>query len=208
VTCGIHRQPAAAEAVARLALLACAFAALRRTIVDPAATQDRANAGKEQAQRKGLRDIIVGAHFEPGFLVALVILAGQEDDGKGRALAQPGEQFHSVHARHFDVEHRKVRRVLGKCTQRGFAIGIDPRLEPFRLQRDRDRGEDIAIVIDQRDHTPVVAAQGGYGFAGVGDLVHGRFAVGACRFREVACAQQSHNARECDVAPFKSGVSV
>ena len=54
--------------------------------------------------------------------------------------------------RHFDIEYGKVRLVVGNRLQRGLSVGIDAGDEAFRLQGDRHAGQDVAIVIDERDH--------------------------------------------------------
>ena len=53
--------------------------------------------------------------------------------------------------RHLDVEHGEVGRVLGQRLQRRLAVRIEAGDEAFRLQRDRQRGQDVAVVVDQRD---------------------------------------------------------
>ena len=67
-------------------------------------------------------------------------------------LAQPAEQLHPVHLRHLDVEHAKVGRIVGERLQRRRAVRIDAGDEAFGLERDRHRGQDVAVVVDQRDH--------------------------------------------------------
>ena len=67
-------------------------------------------------------------------------------------LAHAPEQLHPVHARHLDVEHAQVGRIVGERLQRRRAVRIDARDEPFRLERDRHRRKDVAVVVDQRDH--------------------------------------------------------
>ena len=71
--------------------------------------------------------------------------------GKSTLLAQAAEQFHPVHARHLDVEHGEVGRILGQRLQRRLAVRIEAGDEAFGLQRDRQRGQDVAVVVDKRD---------------------------------------------------------
>ena len=54
--------------------------------------------------------------------------------------------------RHLDVEHAEVGRIVGERLQRRRPVRIDARDEAFLLEGDRDRGQDVAVVIDQRDH--------------------------------------------------------
>ena len=71
--------------------------------------------------------------------------------GKSALLAQPAEQLHPVHPRHLDVEHGKVGRVVDQRLQRRLAVRIEAGDEAFGLERDRHRGQDVAVVVDQRD---------------------------------------------------------
>jgi len=80
------------------------------------------------------------------------VLAGQKNHRHRARLAQPAEQFHSVHPRHLDVEHAEVRSIVGKGLERRCAVRIDAGDEPFLLKSDRHRSQDIAVVIDERDH--------------------------------------------------------
>ena len=66
-------------------------------------------------------------------------------------LAQFAQQFHPVHPRHLDVEHGQIGRIFEQRLQSRFAIGIQPRRETFGLQRDGHGGEDVAVIIDQRN---------------------------------------------------------
>jgi len=101
---------------------------------------------------KGFAIYIVGAHGEAERLVELVVLGGQEDHRHRAMLADPAQQLHSVHLRHLDVEHREIRRILADRLQGDGRIGVDARHEPLGLKGDRDRREDVAVVIDQRDY--------------------------------------------------------
>jgi hypothetical protein len=124
------------------------------------AAQDRADAGDQQPLAEGLGDIIVGAHRQAQRLVELVVLAGQEDHRDRALLAQPPEQLEPVHLGHLDVEHRQIGRILDQRLERAFAVRIDAGEEPLGLERDRDRGEDVAVVIDQRDRRGHAAVRG------------------------------------------------
>ena len=132
----------------------------RRGVVaraEAAAPQQRTDAGNQQSQAERLGDVIVRAHLEAGFLVALVVLAGEEDHGERGTLANAAQQLHPIHPRHLDVEHREVGRIFVERLQRCFAVRIDAGGESFGLERDRNRGEDVAVVVDQRDRTPIAS---------------------------------------------------
>ena len=65
--------------------------------------------------------------------------------------------LHAVHARHLDVEDGEVRRRGLEAVERGGAVGIGHDPVAFGLERDRDRGQDVAVVVDERDgrHEPL-----------------------------------------------------
>ena len=146
----VHHQSSALEDLAGAGRFGIRTGLCRQ--IDIAAPQDRAHAGEQEAQAEGFGYVIVRAHRETGFLVLLVVLAGEEDHGERGMFAQAPQQFHPVHARHLDVEHGQMRRVFEQRLQRRLAFRIDARGEAFRLQGDRDRGEDVAIIVHQRDH--------------------------------------------------------
>ena len=54
--------------------------------------------------------------------------------------------------RHLDVEHAEVGRIVADRLERGRRIRIDAGDEAFLLKRDRHRSQDVAVVVDQRDH--------------------------------------------------------
>ncbi len=116
-----------------------------------AAPQEGADALDQQALREGLLDIVVGAHPEAEQLVDLVVLRGQEDDRHCRRLAQLGQELHAVHARHLDVEDGEIDGLGADRAQRLGAIGIAAHGEAFGLERDRYRGQDITVIVDQGD---------------------------------------------------------
>jgi hypothetical protein len=116
---------------------------------------------QQQALAERLGDVVVGAHRQAGFLVLLLVLAGEEDHRQLGRLAQPPQQLHPVHARHLDIEDREVGRVLAQRLQRGLAVRIDARRIAFGLQRNRQRGQDVAVVVDQRDAALALAGGGG-----------------------------------------------
>jgi hypothetical protein len=124
----------------------------------------------QQALAERLADIIVGAHGKAQRLVDLGVLRREEDHRHLALLAQALEHLHAVHARHLDVEHDQIGRILDQRPQRGIAIGIKPHRKAFGLQRDGYRGQDVAIIVDQRDgggwrggvfHHPPMWADGG-----------------------------------------------
>ena len=141
----VHLQPTAHDRVGRRFVGGFGCAA------DLRAAQDGADARDQQPLREGLGDIIIRAHGQAQRLIQLVRLGGQEDDRHLALFAQAAQQFQPVHLRHLDVEHAKVGRIFGQRLQRSFRVGIDARDEPFGLQRDRHRRQDILVIIHQRD---------------------------------------------------------
>src|SRR3546814_3348291 len=49
------------------------------------------------------------------------------------------------------IEDRQVGRIVHQRFQRRLAVRIDARDEPLGLQRDRQRLQDVAVVVDQCD---------------------------------------------------------
>jgi hypothetical protein len=101
--------------------------------------------------RERLGDEVVGAHLETEEFIDLFILGGQKDHRNIGFLAQPAQQFHAVHARHLDIENGKLRRTGQQSIQGGGAIGIGFNTIPFCFERNRNRGKDVAVVVDERD---------------------------------------------------------
>ena len=103
----------------------------------------------QQPLRKGLLDIVVGAHPEAEQLIDLVILRGQEYDRQLTRLPQILQQLHAVHARHLDVENGQVHRLLIDPPQCFLTVLIGADAITLGLQRDGNRRQDILVVIDQ-----------------------------------------------------------
>ena len=139
---------------------------LRRRFLRIGAAQDRLDALDEQALRERFADEIVGAHLEAEQLVDLLVLGGEEDHRQIGFLAQTPEQLHPVHARHLDIEDREVGRIGLEPVERGRAICIGLDAIAFALEGDGDRGQDVAVVVDQRDcrHEEITLERGGVGY--------------------------------------------
>src|ERR1700674_3947800 len=142
----VHAQIAALKRLRRIDLL-------RRstTVLGRGAPQHRLDALDQEALRERLADEIVGAHFQAEQLVDLLVLGGEEDHRQVGLLAQAAEQLHAVHARHLDVEDGEVGRVGLEAVERRGAVGVGEDAVAFRLERDRYRGEDVAVVIPESD---------------------------------------------------------
>ena len=85
----------------------------------------------------------------PEDLVDLLVLGGEEDHRKALLLTQSAQKLQAVHARHLDVEDGKIRRRLSEGGKRLRAVGIGAHLIALGFEKDRDRGQDVAVVVDQ-----------------------------------------------------------
>ncbi len=113
--------------------------------------QDGAHALDDKALREGLGDVVVGPHLKAEQFVDLLVLGGEEDDRHVGLLAHAAQKLHAVHARHFDIEDSEIGRIFGQGLERGGAIAIGPHFVAFGLERHPERGQDVSLVIDQRD---------------------------------------------------------
>src|SRR5207247_10141807 len=55
------------------------------------------------------------------------------------------------HARQLDVADCKVGRTRREAVERGGAVGIGHDAVTLRLERNRDRGENVAVVVNESD---------------------------------------------------------
>ena len=115
------------------------------------AAEHRLDPLDQQALRERLLDEVVGAHLQAEQFVDLVVLGGEEDDRQVGLLAQPPQQLHAVHARHLDVEDGEVGHADLEAVERRGAVGVGLDAVALRFEGDRDRGEDVAVVVDEGD---------------------------------------------------------
>ncbi len=115
------------------------------------AAEQGADALDQQALAERLGDVVVGAQPKPHQLIDLLVLAGEEDHRHGAAAAQALQQLHAVHARHLHVEHGEIDGTREQPLQRALAVGVGADREAFLLERHADRGQDVAVVVHQRD---------------------------------------------------------
>jgi len=101
--------------------------------------------------REGLPDVVVGPHAQPEQLVDLVVLGCQEYHRQVALLAQALQQFQPIHARHLDIEDGKIRRTGLKPIERRDPVRVSHNAIAFGLESNRDRGQDIAVVVDESD---------------------------------------------------------
>ena len=115
--------------------------------------QQCADTFNQQTLGKRLLDIIVFPHAKTGQLINLVIFRCQENDRHFGLLAQMGQKLQSVHARHLDIKHGKIRFFLGQGMQRLRTIRICQNLITLFFQGHGNRRQDITVVINKCDLT-------------------------------------------------------
>ena len=126
-------------------------AALGVGLAEALPAQQCPDALDQQALGKGLLDVVVGAQAQAHELVHLVVLRGEEDDRQVALLAQPLQKLEPVHARHLDVEDGEIDRLGGQAPQRLGPVGIGPHGEALGFQGHGNGGQDVAVVVDERD---------------------------------------------------------
>ena len=122
-----------------------------RGILGLETAQDRLHTLHQQALREGFADEIVGAHLQAEQFVDLLVLGGEEDHRQLGLLAQAAQQLHAVHAGHLDVEDGEIRRIGLQAVKSRHAVIVGLDAIAFRLQRDGNGGQNVAVVIDQRN---------------------------------------------------------
>ena len=83
------------------------------------APQDRVDAGDQLARRERLDDVVVGAAPQPGELVLLLALRGQQDHRRraALALAQVAQDLEAVEPRQHQVEDDEVGALLASASR-------------------------------------------------------------------------------------------
>src|SRR3712207_6915507 len=71
------------------------------------------------------------------------LFRSEEDHRQVALLAKPPQQLHAVHARHLDIEHGEVGRIVGERLQRRRAVRIDA---------DRERSEEHTSELQSRQY--------------------------------------------------------
>ena len=124
------------------------------------AAQDGADARQQLAQAEWLGDVIVGAEFEAGDAVDLVLAGGEHQDRRITLLAQDAADRESVQPWQHDVEDDQIGAVAPRPIQRRHAIaGVQHRV-PLALEVVAQRLGERRIVFYQQDRrhgTPLVA---------------------------------------------------
>src|SRR5262245_4470904 len=77
-----------------------------------AAPEDSTHACRELARREGLRDVVVGAEFEPYDPVSLLAAGCEQDHGQAGAATDPAAEGEAVSSGQHHVEHDEARLAL------------------------------------------------------------------------------------------------
>ncbi len=124
--------------------------------------QTHADTGDQLAQRKRLRDVVVGADLEPQDPVDLLAFGGQHDDGRlDPLLPELAADVEATHAGQHDVQQDQVRVLFdGEVDRRVAAAGRDDAV-PLLLQVELQALRDVFFVFDDQDllrHEPASLA--------------------------------------------------
>src|SRR6185503_7548282 len=115
------------------------------------ASQERPDPAPELADRKRLRDVVVGSELEPEHLVELVVARGEHDDRHRAVRAKPAADLEAVDLREHDVEHDEVDRLLGEAPQGLVAVARLDDPVAVALERVREQRLDRILVVDEED---------------------------------------------------------
>ena len=112
------------------------------------------DARDELALVKGLGEVIVRPCLEPGYDVVQLVLGGQHEDRElvqAVGLAETAADFKARHARHHDVEHQQVGRILGDTLDGVLAVRRDHHAVPLQQQLVGEHLEVDRLVVDDED---------------------------------------------------------
>ena len=115
------------------------------------APQHGLDPGGELAWREGLRDVVVGAHLEPGDAIGLLVAGGEHHDRDARAGADPAADVEAVHPGQADVEHDHPHRVAGQLDERLLAGSHPDQAVAGSLEVATHQRADRALVLDEED---------------------------------------------------------
>ncbi len=131
------------------------------------ATQDRADAGQQDAGAERLRHIVVGTHLQAEHLVGVLVLGGQYDDRRAGRLAQAAADGEPVLAKKHPVEDDEVRpRSRREQAVEACASVEGDDAKAFFLPVAGELAADVVVVLDDGNggavcHAPRIARRGG-----------------------------------------------
>ncbi len=100
---------------------------------------------------KRLRQIIVGAQFQPHDAVHVFAARGQHEHRHLALLAKPLENLETVNAGEHDIEHHQVDSGLQGFLQPAIAFVRRLHREALAAQEFAEQGSEFGVVIDQQD---------------------------------------------------------
>jgi hypothetical protein len=103
-----------------------------------AASQQSTDALDQEPLRERLLDVVVGTHTQSQDLIDLIVFRGEKDDRHRAVFAKMAQQFHSIHARHLDIENRKISRLRGEAFEGLGAVRIASNGKTLGLERHGD----------------------------------------------------------------------
>ena len=120
--------------------------------------QHRVNAGDELARIERLRQIVVGAHFEPDDAIDVLALRRQHDDRHRLAgAAQAAAYRQPVLAGQHEVEHDEMRRIALQLLVEVARVGKRRDVEALLGQIARQEVAQAHVVVDDENPRRCVA---------------------------------------------------
>ena len=119
-----------------------------------AAPDDGLDPGDDLPGAERLRDVIVGAQFQPDDPVRLVPLGRQHHHGGpgGRGVGPDlPEQVQPVHPREQDVEKDQFRLLRSRLLPPGLSVGSHRRRKPFPAEGVDEQVPDLLLVLHDED---------------------------------------------------------
>src|SRR5882757_11363537 len=113
------------------------------------AAQHSLHAFDEKTLRERLANEVVGPHFEAEQFIDLFVFGCEKYDRHVRLLPQAAQCFHAVHTRHLDVEDGEVGGRRLETIKRGSAVRIGHDAIALGLERNRNRGQNVTVVVNE-----------------------------------------------------------
>ena len=121
-----------------------------------AAAQDGFDPSDQLAAAEGLREVIVGSHFQADDTVDLLALRGQHDDRDVRLGAKCPAKRKPVLARQHEIEEDEIDAAISQDLAHGAAVRRRADPESLLGQRARDKIANLAMIVDDKDVRPTL----------------------------------------------------